>query len=406
MRENKIFKNFIYSGFNQFLLMVFPIVTYPYLLKTLGLENMGQIFFIQSTLSYINIFLSYGFGTLGPRDIAKNVNNLEFISKYISSVYFIKFSIWVFISVFYFIFLIKFVNRGNINLYLNLYIANIAEVFAALWIFQGLEKFQLITIVNLIIKCVNIILIYIFIKNKLDILILTHIYIIVSIVYLLLTLYIIRRLNLKFIKIDLKYVLKLLKESSSVFTSTLFVQLYMNSGKVIIGNFLDMKSVAIFDIANKIVTILKIPINILSQIVIPKLSRILSIRLVNYYMFISFIISIILFTIFYLSSYRVVEFFSKDQIIEIAKIAELQSISIILISVSFYLGGNRLLLFGFNSQYTQAMLFNLLVYLLLFIYLYIYNLISVYSISLIYVLTEIFCLCFLFLIVKNKKLLV
>ena len=109
--------------------------------------------------------------------------------------------------------------------------------------------------------------------------------------------------------------------------------------------------------------------------------------------------------IFYYNSSYIIKYFTLTNVSEVKSISIIYSLSIILISISYYLGGNRLLPFGFNLKYSKVMFFNFLIYTILFLILYFSNFISLFSITLIYLITELFCCIYLFIMVKNMKLL-
>ena len=63
-----IFSLFAIRGFEY----VVSFLTFPYLVRTIGISLFGSIAFAQSIITYFNLFTDYGFNMTGPRDIAKH----------------------------------------------------------------------------------------------------------------------------------------------------------------------------------------------------------------------------------------------------------------------------------------------------------------------------------------------
>lgn len=71
------------------------------------------------------------------------------------------------------------------------------------------------------------------------------------------------------------------KESFPLFVSGLSTQIYVNVNKLVIGSFLGMSEVSIYDMADKVLHLMKLPISMMAQTVFPKISRERNIRFVN-----------------------------------------------------------------------------------------------------------------------------
>ena len=82
MSEKKnITKNYIYNLIYQILLIIVPLITTPYLSKTLGAENVGIYGFTLSIVTYFILFGSLGVAMYGQREIAYNQENKSSRSK-------------------------------------------------------------------------------------------------------------------------------------------------------------------------------------------------------------------------------------------------------------------------------------------------------------------------------------
>ena len=77
-----------------------PLISYPYLIRVLGLELNGMIVFAYSIVSYLNLFISFGFNSSTTRNIAslesdKCISNIVF-STYLCKLILFSFSVCLF----------------------------------------------------------------------------------------------------------------------------------------------------------------------------------------------------------------------------------------------------------------------------------------------------------------------
>ena len=65
-------KNVLYSTFLTGANYIFPLITYPYISRVLGPENIGENEFALRIVGYFLLFASLGIATVGTREIANN----------------------------------------------------------------------------------------------------------------------------------------------------------------------------------------------------------------------------------------------------------------------------------------------------------------------------------------------
>ena len=64
-------KNFFYSSVLTTANYLFPMLTYPYVARVLGVDKIGLCNFADSIISYFLLFSMMGIGSVGIREIAK-----------------------------------------------------------------------------------------------------------------------------------------------------------------------------------------------------------------------------------------------------------------------------------------------------------------------------------------------
>ncbi len=149
--------------------LILPLITLPYLVRVLGVDNFGLISFAVSIIMYFNILVSFGFELSATREISIHRENSKKVSEIFSAVMVIKGILFI-ISFFILSILILFVN--TFNEYIILYYATFGivagNVLFPRWFFQGMERMKYITIINVISRIIFTILIFVLVRDSKD----------------------------------------------------------------------------------------------------------------------------------------------------------------------------------------------------------------------------------------------
>ena len=165
MVRKNIANNYIYNLLYQILTILTPLITTPLLSRVLGADGAGTVSFMESVVSYFVLLASMGTAIFGQREISYvqddkgkrtiifwEVVVFQIITTFIASIAYILFSFYQF----------------DTNLYMVL-IFNIFAVSADVsWFFQGIEEFGKVVLRNVLLKCINIVFIYLFVRTKDD----------------------------------------------------------------------------------------------------------------------------------------------------------------------------------------------------------------------------------------------
>ncbi len=402
--NRKIIENFSFLSLFQVLTLVSPLITYPYLIKTIGLELYGTTVFAQTVVSYLSLFINFGYNTSGPKEVSVLKEDKKLLSEFVSSVFIIKTILWFLVGGVFilFIYLNIYFNQFFL-LYLFTFFITIGDVLFPIWFFQGIEKMKYITYINVIVKLIFVTSIFILIKDKNDYILIPIINAVGSLVSGIISLYLVfKKENVSFVKVKYKNIKNSFHESFVLFISSLSVSLYLSINKLIVGAFLGMREVAIYDLAEKVIGIIKTPIIILSQAVFPKIAREKSIVFINKILKVTLLGVFFLYVFLFLFSDKIVYFFIHEQNHTAVNIIMIYGISMFFLALNIFLGGLRLVPFGHNKNYMWIMLANGITYIILVSILYFLNIISLYTVTIAYVLVEVFCS--LYLLIINKKL--
>lgn len=403
-RNKTVLANFSYLSLLQVFTILFPLLTYPYLLRVIGLELYGVIVFAQTIINYVSLVINFGFNMSGARDVAVHKEDKVRLSRIVSSTYLCKFILWIVCLIVYLsiISIVPFF-RDYYWVYLLSFLLTLNELLLPIWFFQGIEKMKYITIVNLSARLLFVAAIFLFVREREDYLLVPFLNGIGTILAGGLSLYIVlgkEKINLFVIPIkDLKLAYK---ESFPLFVSSLSTQIYVNVNKLVIGSFLGMSEVSIYDMADKVLHLMKLPISMMAQAVFPKISRERNIRFVNRVMFLVTGIVLLAYICVFIGSDWIVYLFTGEYMKEASTIMRLLGVSAILVSFNGFLGGNRLVPFGYSSVYMKVMVGNCLFFLTGTGLLLLTHAINMYTVTVMVVAVEVFC--FVSLLFMNKKL--
>lgn len=169
MNIMSIKKNVLYSSILTVSSYFFPMLTYPYVSRVLGVTNIGICNFIDSIVNYYILFSMMGIGTVAIREIAKDSIDREQLTRTFSSLFVLNTIstlvglIILFISIFSVLTLYEYKEM--------MYIGAFKLVFNYLlieWLYKGLEDFKYITQRSIFVKCVYVLLVFLFVREKND----------------------------------------------------------------------------------------------------------------------------------------------------------------------------------------------------------------------------------------------
>lgn len=165
-------KNF---GYNLILTLcgyIFPLITYPYVSRVLGVQNIGICNFVDSIINYFIIFSMLGISSFGVREIARFRENIERRNDAFTNLITINVITTVFAVVVLIVCTYTVPKLSEYKPFLLVGITKIVfNVFLIEWFFQGIQNFKYITIRTLLVRVLYVILVFIFVQDREDTLI-------------------------------------------------------------------------------------------------------------------------------------------------------------------------------------------------------------------------------------------
>lgn len=269
--KKSITKNYIYNLTYQILAIILPIITAPYLARTLGAAGTGTYSYTISIVTYFILFGSLGIALYGQREIAFVQDDREKRTQNFYSIFVLRcITMTISMIVFYFVF-------ARTGIYSTYYKILLLEMFANIidisWLYQGLEDFRRTATRNIIVKLLSVISIFIFIKDPDDIWKYLLIYVCTTLFGNIVLWF---KLNKYIGKISFKNInlLKHLKSTIALFIPQVAIQIYTVLDKTMIGSILnDMTQVGYYEQSQKIIKILLTVITSLGTVMMPRVAK-------------------------------------------------------------------------------------------------------------------------------------
>lgn len=404
--NKRIVENFSYLSLAQLFNMLFPIITFPYLVSVLGAELYGEIVYAQVIATYFSIVVSYGFNVSGAKEVAIHREAHSKLSEIVSVIMGIK-VIFFLLSFFLFatVLLLLGLDKQNFLLYFFSFFVCFNELLFPQWFFQGIEKIKYTTLINLLIKSVFLIFIFLFVRDNTDYLLVPILNAMGAIIGGVASLYVLFfRENITLVCPKRSMLIYYLKNNFPLFLSDIIISVKDRFNVIFIGYFLGMNEVAVYDLGIKLVGLFMAFINVINNAVFPKMSIEKNKNLLKKVMKFSFLFCFISVVMIEPLIPFIVKIVSAD--LEGAALPiQILLISPVLFALSLPLARNGLIVFGKYQLMLWGMLFTTLFYLLCIFLGYSWNILGGVSVfATITVLTYGFELCYRLMICRKLSI--
>ena len=399
-QHRKIIENFSYLSVLQILSLITPLITYPYLVKTLGEVMYGTVVFAQAVVTYFNILVVFGFNFTAAKEVSIHRDNPRKLSEIISAVTIIK-TLFLILSLLLISCYMFYTSKMDYSLYYLSFWICINEILFPTWFFQGIEEMKYITFINFGIRILFIGMIFVFIKSPEDYLFFPLLNGIGSLLAGIISFSLLYgKYKLQLIKVPLKRLIEYVKSSYHLFISNVSIQIYVNANKIIIGHFLGMREVTYYDLAEKITNMGKIPQSMISQVLYPKISLEKNSVFLRKVLKGSILMNVFLYLIVFLFSNQIVAYFGGNEIV-----LRILFLTVPIIGISNVLMVLTLLPFGYNKAFTKIVFLSAFFYSLIILILYGFDEISLYTLTATNVLVELIVSIIAFIYTRKNKLL-
>ena len=270
--------NYILNLINTGTQMLFPLITFPYVCRVIEADGIGQINFFQSIISYISLFTCLGIPMYAIREIARDRSDVVQMNRTAMEILLLH-SMLTLVGYAIVAILCLTVPQIQVNIPLFL-ILSLTIFFTAIgceWFYRGIEDFKYITIRGLIIKTVSVVLLFIFVKSKTDLLY-YGCYTVFGVLggnifnFFRLRKYI-HRENIIFSELHIK---RHIKPVLKVFSFSVVTSIYLQLNTVLLGFLKNALAVGYFAAATKVMQMLLMMSSCLGSVMMPRASHLIA----------------------------------------------------------------------------------------------------------------------------------
>lgn len=358
MKKRSVTENVFFNMLYQVLVTVLPILTTPYVARTLGLSANGIHSFTESIVTYFIILGAIGTSLYGIRKVAYVRDNEEELARVTKEIISLRLILMLItLAVYIPALCIK-------NQYAYIYQIHIINIVAngidITWFYQGVEDFKKVTLRNLIVKFLFVVCLFIFIKSPRDLP--WYVFLIVISAFagnLIMIYYLPQYVDLKKGK-NLK-LFRHLKPSIALFIPQAMNYIYALIDRSMLGWMTNTDNVGLYDQAQRIVRMITA---ILQSVGYVMMARVANLKMsndregivsyirksVNFNLFIAFPAMLGILGV----ADDFIPFFLGGEYIEVAPILKVLSVLIFTTSMNSLMGVQLLIPLGKEKIYTLA----------------------------------------------------
>jgi polysaccharide transporter, PST family len=263
-----------YTGLSSISGLLVPLLVVPFLLSKVGIENFGISAVAFSISFFFSMIVDYGFFITGVNKLSKEENSTK-VSGIINTIIYTKsFIFLLFLPVFLIIYYYSISKELEWKVYLFSLCIPLSSIFNLSWALQGLHQIKAWSLLTILGQIFYVILIFVFTNQPNDVKNINLFYGFgvlftgfISVIYLR------KKYNLKFDKINLKLIILELKEGYHFFLSNIgnYISLYFLSP--LIGFLISYEMAGIYSIIEKIYNLARKPFSIYQTFMLPKISQ-------------------------------------------------------------------------------------------------------------------------------------
>lgn len=247
-------KNIFYNVLLAVSQVLFPLITFPYLARTLGPEHIGLINFAESFAKYFVVLAALGIPIYGVREIAKLTKEPKERSILFWEIFSINFICSIIFSLF---FLVCIYFIPNLTQYKNLFTWALfyffLQMFNLEWFFSGLGEFKFIALRSFFIRLLFILSVFVFIRSKWDFMKYMQMQVILSLILAIINAFQVRKfINFNMVIREKINLLKHLKPLLVLFLTIFSISIYFSLDTVLLGFLADNESVGYYATALKL----------------------------------------------------------------------------------------------------------------------------------------------------------
>jgi PST family polysaccharide transporter len=273
-KENAtVAENYVFMTVLQALNVCFYLLVYPFLIRVLGVDSYGLYVYAAAVVALFVTFVSFGYDLPAAKRIAENVEDKNAMSQILSEVTTSKLLLEVFAMIVYLgLFLLLPKMQANPILFAIVFFQTTTNILFPQWYFQGVQRMRVVTYIQVAFKVLSLPFLFWLLHDAQDnwvyALIVTITAIAGGVVAWLIIVY---KDGIKVRLVSLSAIQVSIRNALPFFLSNTTGVIKEQGVVLLIGQFLGMNDVAIYDLANKIILIPRTIFSKLNDALFPKM---------------------------------------------------------------------------------------------------------------------------------------
>ncbi|CAH7134213.1 Membrane protein involved in the export of O-antigen, teichoic acid lipoteichoic acids [Vibrio chagasii] len=363
-----IIKNFGFLSLLQIVSLLIPFLIYPYLIRIYGSSLYGEYIYALVISSLFQVVINFGFDLSGTKEISERINKGKDISTVFCAIQAIKFFISI-LSVLTLILFVKYLNL-NIALYALCIVFVVFESLFPIYVFNGLEKQKIAAFIQIPSKILYLSLVYMFISNQESINNVVVLQIISSFIALVVAhIYLNKVVGIKLVTKLGKISKYLFFDSWIYFVSRISGVINLKTASLTLGYIFSPSIVAMYDLSMKFVDLFRMPITIINQVIYPKVIKSRDKNLVIIILLLCIFYSLGVCFFVYIFGMDMVMFLGGKEMAQSNMILQFIIFLVPLSAISWVLGNNALIAFGYKKLFLKSVLYSSLFLVICSLYL-------------------------------------
>jgi polysaccharide transporter, PST family len=404
--KKKFLENFFSLSLLQGANYILPLITVPYLVRTIGIEKFGLISFASALTAYFVMLSDFGFCLSATRDIAVHREDSSKVSEIFCSVMIIKFVLIILCSLIL-LSLVFFVPRFKMDWYV--YVLTFGMVIGhavfPTWFFQGMEEMKYITILNVTAKSIFTASIIIFIRQPSQFYFVPIFnssgFIIAGVIAQYL---IYRKFKVRLYIPKLRVIIDKLKDSSQFFLSRVSASIFTTSNAFVLGLLTSNEIVGLYVAAEKIFVAFQQLYQPLNDVLYPYIAKERNLGFFRKIFYLAVSLNLLIATFVFIFSGSIVQLIFGSGFEITADILRIFSLTLVIVVPTVLLGYPYLAAMGFAKYANLAVVYASIIHLAGLLILAYYSLISPYTVAYMVLITQSCILSFRLYGIKKSDL--
>lgn len=252
--------------------LIFPLITYPYALRVLGVDNIGRANFANSIVSYFVLLAGLGINRYAIREGARKRDNLEDFKLFANQMFTINLISTAIAYLLLGCVLALSQKIGSYGSLISIYSLTIlGTTFGMDWINSAQEEYGFITIRTVLFQFISMILLFIIVRQESDISRYAFVSVFANVGANICNFFYVRKYA--DIKLHFKGIKQHILPIMWLFASAIATTIYVNSDTTMLGIFCSDYNVGLYGVATKLYTIIKQILAAAIVVTLPRLSN-------------------------------------------------------------------------------------------------------------------------------------